>query len=365
MRSTYKPTIAKSVLIPFGKMLPLKLKIRATPEEQRTLAQIIRQLEILAPQLNLHTLHKHTTQQFVEQIKHLLELDCMLIHQASLRNNTRTLFVQLIHQIPDGSIQTRYWRHMDHKKERACLDVKIKTINAELSNIGAISLDSHSAQHNNRPLISPHATYKTNLHDELHQLLTIKLSSFAHDFAVFRGHLSKAKNTPYVQFDRLIEYLNHDLQDILENYFKNNNTSRQTNTLHHYLEQCQIRITQPLPAHLQSQLDRLLVCYDNEHNVALSRRINRKFDFLTALSDTIQNNPEKNYAECYHLVEASSRPTIQALVSEKSRTLFAKHRFKDFITELLAADTHDEQLYTLPNTDLNNPSHDDAGRFSC
>lgn len=344
------------ISIPFGPNFILQLSITATSREQSTLTHIIRQLRHTAAHLS--TLQPAMIRKFLAHIKQLLKLDCITEHQKSLKTHARDVFFELIHQRPPTPTHAHYWRYIDHKKERACLDVKIAFINTELFKLGAISFDG--VQEDTSPLISPHEAYKKNLKFRLDKILAAKPSIFQYYFLEFRKELSNAKNLPYVQFDRLVKYLNNYL---LENF--KNNTSPQVNTLRHYLEQCQTRITQPLPEHLQSQLDRLLICYNNEHNVSLSRRISRKFEFLTALSDAIQNNPEKNYAECYRLVEASSRASIQALLSEKSWSIFRQQRFKDFITSLLDADSDYEQLYPLPHTDLNNPLHDDASRFSC
>ncbi|MDF1827791.1 MAG: hypothetical protein P1U39_05885 [Legionellaceae bacterium] len=346
------------ISIPFRPNFLLRLSITATSREQDTLTHIIRQIHNTTSHLS--TLQPAIIRKYLTHIKQLLTLDCMTEHQNALKTHARDVFFQLIHQQTHTPIHARYWRHIDHKKERAYLDMKIAIMNAELFKLGAILFDS--VQEQNSPLISPHEAYKKNLKHRLDRILAARPSSVHHYFAGFREHLSNAKNLPYVQFDRLIEYLDKYLLEHLKI-----NPSPQANTLQHYLKQCQIRITQPLPEHLQSQLDKLLVCYDNEHNVSLSRRISRKFEFLTALSDTIKDNPEKNYTECYRLVKASSRASIQELVSEGSctLTLFAKHRFKDFITALLDADSDYEQLNRLTNTTLNNHSHDDAGRFSC
>jgi hypothetical protein len=442
----------KRVRIPFGQENLLIRSIEATPIELDTLFHIIRELSNI--DIKLTPSNEHTIKQFIEQIKQLLELNCMLAHKEYIKTSTRNVFVELIDQMPAHTIQPGcpgYQYHVDELKQ---IDKTIKMINLGLNKINVIntcsstlslqspsqlndfgfhglphnlpafvrSIDvsipghlyewgSHFRNHsiqtlgtylaqvttsiqqltdnyevdaiisklkqfikklkksgytmqlemfsdvasdgNRSPLRSPQKKHENTLKYQLDELLDPDVTSFNHDFHAFRQELSKAKDTAYIQLNMLLHALHTYLLE------KNiSDTSPQTKILQHYLGQCLNRIEHPLPEHLQSTLDDLLLNYDDAHNNPFSRRTRYKYDFLTTLVGNITIHPEKTYAECYRLTEASSEVTIQAFVAEKQWTLFGKHRFKNFIRELLL----EEPDYDV---NLNNLSHNDAGCFSC
>jgi len=128
----------RRVSIPFGENLSLQLSIETTPEELETLSRIIRILHNSA--IRITTLHPHAIKQFIIQIKQLLELDCMAKHQAYIQTSARSLFCDLISQIPKHP--TEYYDTRFTTKAKACnmLDEKIAMINAQLAQINAVNL---------------------------------------------------------------------------------------------------------------------------------------------------------------------------------------------------------------------------------
>lgn len=198
--------------------------------------------------------------------------------------------------------------------------------------------------------------YDHNLKNRLDILLNSSLPTFNHDFDAFRQELSRAKSIPLIPFDKLVQSLLDYSSDTSEKTIPPSSppSSPQTETLLQYLHQCLKRIKHPLPEHLQSKVSTLLEQYDDKHNHAELLRKHYKFLFLITLVNTIKTHPEKNYAECYELTKKNTPIATQGLqTTQTCLSFFAKnHRFNDFINELL-------------NPDLNNPSHDDADRFSC
>lgn len=206
--------------------------------------------------------------------------------------------------------------------------------------------------HGNRsPLRSPHATHEKRLKHQLNKLFASDPTTFHHDFLVFRQALSKANGTPYVQLHQLMKSLHfHALATLGESIVPQ--TAR-TNIVARYVYRCFSRTKNPLPQHLQSELDHLLWVY-NAHNGPASLRERYKFEFLSRLSHTIHLHPEKTYAECYRSTIASSNIEIQMLMTEKSCSFFAKHRFKHFITGLLSEEPDYERSDLSQNAYLHN-----------
>tara|TARA_R110002126_G_scaffold239409_1_gene382587 strand:+ start:13476 stop:14852 length:1377 start_codon:yes stop_codon:yes gene_type:complete len=219
------------------------------------------------------------------------------------------------------------------------------------------------AIHGNRsPLRSPHATHEKILKHQLNKLLASDKTTFHHDFLAFRQALSKANGTPYVQLNKLMRSLHfHVLATLDESSLPR---TAHTNIVERYMYRCFSRTKNPLPEHLQSELDHLLWVY-NAHNGPASLRDRYKLEFLNRLSHTIHLYPEKTYAECYRSTIASSNIEIQILMTEKSCSFFAKHRFKHFITGLLSEEPDYERPALSQNAYLNNPSYDGASRFLC
>lgn len=217
-----------------------------------------------------------------------------------------------------------------------------------------IEMFSDVASDGNRsPLSSPNQEHMIILNEHLDKLLSSTQTDFDQNFCAFRQELSRAKNAPHVEFNMLLQKLNHYLVEK-----KTSPPPSTIKTVQGYISRCISRLEKPLPKHLQCMLDELLFEYDDEHNQPFSQRTRYKFEFLTALSDNINIHSEKTYAECYCLTKDASTVEIQALLNGKRWLFFNQHRFKNFINSLLA----EEPDYGVES---NNLLHEDVSCFPC
>jgi hypothetical protein len=316
--SEQEPLKCRRIQIPFGTYYKRHLSIEASPEELNTLSHIIEKLKTLS--IELPFLHEQTSLEFIENIKQLLTLTCMLPHQEYIIKNARHVLSTMIDDVT-------YYHHAIKTDN---VNATIAMINLKLSEIDAIGA----------PLKTPHQIHDTHLKHCLNRLFIQSTPAHTrlYQFNSFRHELSQAKTSPYVAFDQLLQSLHTELLE------KNTlHTSPHLAVLQHYLEQRLERIQHPLPEHLQSELDNLMNTYVEKQ--AISPAAHRKWFFLKTLLDQIHAHPEKTYAECYRLTEK-----ITSLQLDHSRlSFFGQHRCYHFITELLQAE----------------PDYDDATRFSC
>ncbi len=417
----------RRVRIPLGQTYQITLSIETTPEELNTLFNIIDDMNKTT--ITPTVFNDDAIKQLIVHIQQLLELNCMLPHQAYIQSSTRRFFFHVIDNMKHVlSEQT------DEIGTLEQYDAALAMINLELSHINAVntqairslrtpsepydlnlsqlpqslpefirslnitkpgrldtwenhfrtlsisildgylakvlasiqqladdheikfvlkrikrfvkklSLNHHAdhilldmfstiATHGNRsPLRSPHETYTHTLTAQMDALLKPDITDFNHEFSLFRRELSKAKHIPYIQLNMLLQSLHAHV--LGKNKLP---SSPHAAIVQHYLAQRLNRIQHPLPEHLQIRCDHLLRCYHHEDNHPVSRRENYKFHFLTTLLDTIHRYPEKTYAECIRLTENTEQLATIALNNNHntSLTFFRKHRFKDWMTELL------------------------------
>ncbi|MDF1684708.1 MAG: hypothetical protein P1U36_08650 [Legionellaceae bacterium] len=295
------------------------------PQLPQTLPEFMRSIDVTMPE-RLYAWEEHLSTLPINTLRTYLEKITASIQELTDEDEVMTILNQLNKFITFLNKSTYRLQHNMFK-----------------------DIESHG---NRSPLRSPQDVCNKRLKDQLNQLMApvhSKHDHFNHDFYVFRQKISLAKNTPYVQLDRLIKSLNTYLLDQLEKNI--GHASTRITTLRRYLSQRQDRIAHPLPDHLQTKLDKLLQLYDVEHNHSESLQKHYKHLFLTTLRDTIHRNPEKTYAECYRLTESTAKFAVDGLRADSRHlTLFGKHRFKHFIAELLNAEPDYEQSVPRQNT---------------
>ena len=258
----------------------------------------------------------------------------------------------------------------DHNK----IDGILKKINAFIEYLDKekyalqISMFNDMITHGDRsPLrASFNKMYEKDLKEQLNQFLDQDGTDFNDAFATFRQALATISDVPKMN--------RQDLSKILTTLARHLRDKtllpvppQHIETLQAYIDQSQDRIRHPLPDELRSTFNSLRLQYEERHNLPFSPRKHHKYTFLTTLENNIRIYPQKTYTECYNLTFEQADREQQALFTENRCIMFfGKHRFKNFIADLLQEEPDYDALYPCSEAYLNRLQQDsDAGAHPC
>lgn len=211
-----------------------------------------------------------------------------------------------------------------------------------LNIIADIASGANSPQRPNRTYViqkseTPYETAMKTLKGKIDKLLRTK--DFNQDFKAFQQSVSF-----------VLAKFPHHKEDVLGELRvriqQRDPSLKRTKIVEKYIERAITRLTSPLPQRLADEYVTLRTHYERPQATA---RQQRKLSFLNDFTNKARSFPEKSYRQCYAEAYSETDDKTKKMLSESIYTVFAKHRFKRFVRELVAEDLIDENAVSRPH----------------